>query len=653
MNEVDGDGPDKNKLGWMKPLVLSAHDPTSLLPSQSPKASLPSTQLGIEVEEAASESPTGFAPVTPNFNPMFAPSIKFSNEHASADVPAWIEMMNRTERVRQLTYVVRVIQRKPARELRSSPADDESELDDSTVIEKDPETFVRLRNGRELAQIMRIGQSMRGSYEPSNGKKHKGGVDRRESHRAGSTALRHSFQGDGTRTSATGKRDGLLSLSPSARSSSAGIFDLDVPMVDLDKEGDSDEESIESDEEAISAEEMEGLSSEEDPAVESEVESECESEVELDLTQPIERTERKHGALYKGKSLIGKVAKTAKSATVATGKTAVKTVVGTGKLTAKSLVGTGKLTAKTVVGTGKLTKKTVVGTGKLTGKMAKGTGKVAVGTGKAAMRQSKKVAKGTVNAGKALTVGAGKAVIAPISRKSKKPPKAEPKTKRIQPDKEKQIEVSKTMRKIEKIEAKSTKPPTFLAGELCAPEQSCRTASRILSRMSNVPFMSPAWKKFNEVLCSHVANETEQDRWFLEGTSVQLGVTPLSADKSRGSLVHESLVARCLWESHWREEWCGMYNSCLSFYSPLTKSPCLEIAYIDITNVRPLDPGYLSPLPGFPLLVLETAWLCHYIAFKDEESRDTFGEKIEGAIEQHIKQGTSKMVARCRKSVVF
>jgi hypothetical protein len=117
-------------------------------------------------------------------------------------------------------------------------------------------------------------------------------------------------------------------------------------------------------------------------------------------------------------------------------------------------------------------------------------------------------------------------------------------------------------------------------------------------------------------------------------------VTPLSGDKSRGTLIHESCVARCLWESHWREEWCGMHNSCLSFYSPLTQSPSIEIAFIDITKVRPLDAGALSPLPGFPLLVLETAWLCHYIAFRDQESRDTFGQKVDVAIDCHIKQGT-------------
>ena len=83
-----------------------------------------------------------------------------------------------------------------------------------------------------------------------------------------------------------------------------------------------------------------------------------------------------------------------------------------------------------------------------------------------------------------------------------------------------------------------------------------------------------------------------------------------------------------------------MHESCVSFYAPLTKSPCLEIAFIDIQQVRPLDAGGLSPLPGFPLLVLETAWLCYYLAFRDEEARDTFGDLVDNAITKHIQQGT-------------
>ena len=81
-----------------------------------------------------------------------------------------------------------------------------------------------------------------------------------------------------------------------------------------------------------------------------------------------------------------------------------------------------------------------------------------------------------------------------------------------------------------------------------------------------------------------------------------------------------------------------MYDSCVAFYSPLSNSPCLEISYNDITHVRPLSTGFNSPLPGYPILVLETAWLCHYIAFRDEEARDTFGEKVEDAIDHHIKK---------------
>lgn len=83
-----------------------------------------------------------------------------------------------------------------------------------------------------------------------------------------------------------------------------------------------------------------------------------------------------------------------------------------------------------------------------------------------------------------------------------------------------------------------------------------------------------------------------------------------------------------------------MYKNCVCLYSPKSNTPCLELSYIDITGVRPLSAGNRYPLPGFPILVLETAWLCHYIAFRDEESRDTFGQKLEDAIDGHIRECT-------------
>jgi Protein of unknown function, DUF547 len=265
-----------------------------------------------------------------------------------------------------------------------------------------------------------------------------------------------------------------------------------------------------------------------------------------------------------------------------------------------------------------LTTQAALGTAKFSAKAVKGAGILTGMAGK-----------------KAINVGrnAGRAVIAPVSRKSKNPPKAEPKTKHMDKD---HVSVSRSLKKMARSEKK--KSLAFVAGELCAPEQTCRTASRMLSRMSSLPLNAPYWKECNNVLKSQVEYETDQDRWFLEGTSVELGVTPLSGENSRGKITHGCVVARCLWESHWREEWSGVYDSFVSFYTPLSKSPCLEIAYIDITAVRPLSADVTSPLPGFPLLVLETAWLCHYVAFHDEASRDTFGEKIETAIDLHIKQ---------------
>ena len=52
---LDDDLPDgddnKSKIGWMKPLILSAHDPNSLVQSGSPKANLLSSQVGGDVED--------------------------------------------------------------------------------------------------------------------------------------------------------------------------------------------------------------------------------------------------------------------------------------------------------------------------------------------------------------------------------------------------------------------------------------------------------------------------------------------------------------------------------------------------------------------------------------------------------------------------
>jgi hypothetical protein len=453
----EGDAPEegdpivdnKAKPAWMKPLVLCAVEPTSLFPTHplSPKSNSNAPITEFE------DGPLDSAFITPN-------KLVFSSENSHVDVPAWIEMMNRTERVRQLTYVVRVVHPLPARE---EGKGDDSKHEESEAIEKGPETFVRLRSGRELARIMRVGQSVNLNFTPTTSTRQ---ADRRNTS-SEKLGMRHS-SAEGTSTPPNKRKEGILSLSPNIARSHSAEVPLDFSFDASARDDESEEESIDSVEEAVEETVEEEASaryeSDDQMVVEireeqddgfglesesEEMETESEAEVEEE-----EHRRKKRGVVGKGKAMVGKVAKTAKNATFATGMTAVKTVVGTGKLSAKAVVGTGKLAAKTTVGTGKLAAKTVVGTGKLTGKAVAGTTKVAVGTGKAAMRQSKKIAKGTVNVGKKVSaktvhvgkkvsVKTGKAVIAPISRKSKKPPKAEPKTKHK--EKDRLVEVSKTM----------------------------------------------------------------------------------------------------------------------------------------------------------------------------------------------------------------
>lgn len=88
-------------------------------------------------------------------------------------------------------------------------------------------------------------------------------------------------------------------------------------------------------------------------------------------------------------------------------------------------------------------------------------------------------------------------------------------------------------------------------------------------------------------LCRYVSHDAEATPktkfviFFLSSFYVlcliQVGVVPEKNEALRGPLVAESLVARCLWESHWREEWCGVYRTCIEFYAPLTQKPCLEL----------------------------------------------------------------------------
>lgn len=62
----------------------------------------------------------------------------------------------------------------------------------------------------------------------------------------------------------------------------------------------------------------------------------------------------------------------------------------------------------------------------------------------------------------------------------------------------------------------------FLAGELAAPEQSYRTVSNVLARMSSIPTSSPFSPKFNHILSTQIVQPSDQDSWFLSGGAIQV-----------------------------------------------------------------------------------------------------------------------------------
>jgi len=58
----------------------------------------------------------------------------------------------------------------------------------------------------------------------------------------------------------------------------------------------------------------------------------------------------------------------------------------------------------------------------------------------------------------------------------------------------------------------------------------------------------------------------------------------------------------------------------------------LFLAFYDVQSIRLLTTDERNPLPGFPIIALETAWQCHYVAFANDEAREAFREQVEALI---------------------
>lgn len=125
-------------------------------------------------------------------------------------------------------------------------------------------------------------------------------------------------------------------------------------------------------------------------------------------------------------------------------------------------------------------------------------------------------------------------------------------------------------------------------------------------------------------LYSILRRRNNLDAWFLTGTAADMAVTVPS--KPSGPPLQQNMVARALWESHWKEEWIVLYSSHVSFFSMGTKKPGWSVFLHDILAVKvPQGASKLcAQFPGKYFLGLETLGRVHYLCFATEAIRDSW-----------------------------
>jgi len=154
-----------------------------------------------------------------------------------------------------------------------------------------------------------------------------------------------------------------------------------------------------------------------------------------------------------------------------------------------------------------------------------------------------------------------------------------------------------------------------------APDQSTRILSAFVKEMRD-----SNRDRTMDILCAQLQRASELDAWFLQGGAAELGVTP-NKDKKPA---YEGVCARALWESHWREEYCGVYDTHVAFFAPLGKKPVFFLHHRDILGVRTL-PSEKSPVPGLYTIAIDTPGRVTYLAFSEEDKVQNFAAQLKVA----------------------
>lgn len=91
--------------------------------------------------------------------------------------------------------------------------------------------------------------------------------------------------------------------------------------------------------------------------------------------------------------------------------------------------------------------------------------------------------------------------------------------------------------------------------------------------------------------------------------------------------VHTCIVARALWDTHWREEVAVLYSSYIACYPLLGTKPSWVLSLQEIIGVSYLNEDS-SPLPRFTIMRIETVGRVHYLSFISKDVAQNFATKI-------------------------
>eukprot|EP00978_Attheya_sp_CCMP212_P007182 scaffold16717_cov53-Attheya_sp.AAC.5 len=496
------------------------------------------------------------------------------------DVPAWIEMMHRSKRTRQRVYVVRAIQNQVVQgkeEIVDNPAEKSPSVEEERKTEKTPQTvsFVRLRTGQDLAVILRLGLTWRtgdGEMPRSTqvGLGYNGDNKNTDMEESSNFATRLAFFCNilCERLISPGSTTGSLSRHPSA----SFEFFSDDDAAEFDDEVDSGEQDIEPHSggtenyeknlQARRPKKGKRSVSEGDAQIPTAVSTRTALGNEALVSNQTVADSRDYGVATPVRGLSdGRLVQDESFSPLNQGLDAPVIEGGdefdygtdTGDEEEDDGVESEEepCSPRTADGGSPYKKKSPKTRASKIGRVAKKVKRGTAYTGMQVVKQSRNVGYGTVIAGRAIISKTG--VVAHGSRPPGREPRAPIRGAQKKGVRDHHVAVNKAMKSMKKHATSkevwsSEEEQHILAGQLSATDQSCRTVSHVLSEMSGNP-------QFDSLLISQVSAKSELDSCFLRGGAAEIGVVPSKKKSER--LIHGCLVARCLWESHWREEWCG------------------------------------------------------------------------------------------------